>query len=180
MAIDPPYRFDPWQNLINVHWPSGEVTGGVALFTWNSADPENVNPAYFESGYHYSYLMNGWILVGTYDAADTGESAAYWAARETLDAGGYTDWGGIVGRYWTLPNGSWDTTRPRDGFRYKAQCLAAAADGHADVINFNNWGDGEMGTFKYKWALFNRLKTPSVGGNGLGYITCDYDEETTV
>lgn len=30
MAIDPPYRFDPWQNLVNVHWhetATGEGSG---------------------------------------------------------------------------------------------------------------------------------------------------------
>lgn len=33
MAIDPPYRFDPWQNLVNVHWES--PTGG----TWGGSRP---------------------------------------------------------------------------------------------------------------------------------------------
>lgn len=39
MAIDPPYRFDPWQNLVNVHWGVTYRDFEVAIYITSNGSP---------------------------------------------------------------------------------------------------------------------------------------------
>jgi hypothetical protein len=86
MAVDPPYRLDPLQNIVNVFW--GEVSD-VGASLWKYLPGTIV----VDPGTH---VLDGWILVVKDAAGVTG--AAYIAAKLALVTAGYADMGTVFER----------------------------------------------------------------------------------
>lgn len=61
MAIDPPYRFDPWQNLVNVHFGSGTFEALYQYFVFErSLEQPNVNRYYpVDESFYLAMLASG-------------------------------------------------------------------------------------------------------------------------
>lgn len=99
MAIDPPYRLDPFRSIINIHWREEEPTstgGGKArrILGWNLMGthwPNGYNGNYIYDIYQGTSLsgLGGWVLsgvsvysnIGNHTVIDRSSFATVWVSN---------------------------------------------------------------------------------------------------